>query len=72
VINRAPGSPKMSLTVGLERKPGNRYSSDSRRCRRFDRMEISYRFSNRSQERQNPYSMRVRSLFYPGFTHSLS
>jgi len=72
VITRAPGSPKMPLTVGLGRKPGNRYSSDSRRCRRFDRMEISYRFSCRSQERRNPYSMRSRSLFYPGFTHSLS
>jgi hypothetical protein len=70
VINRAPGSPKMPLTVGLGRKPGNRYSSDSRRCRRVDRMEISYRFSSNAQERRNPYPMRSRSLFFPGFTQS--
>jgi hypothetical protein len=38
----------------------------------LDRMEISYRFSSKSQERQNPYPMRSLPLFYHGFSHSES
>jgi hypothetical protein len=72
VITRAPGSPKIPLTVEFGRKPGNRYSSDSRRRCRLDRMKTSYRFSDRPQKRRNLYSMRSPSLFYPGFTHLLS
>ena len=40
VMTRAHRSPKRPLTVEIGRKPGNRYSSQRRRCRRLERMEL--------------------------------